>query len=86
MHAGLSTVCNYEITPDPLYPSIIIAFYVSAEETAANFSAPRARALEKSFSIFLPAALPSISVGYEGGKKRGYIHSCQANIIIHVSN
>lgn len=43
MHARLSTVCNYEITPDPLYASIIIAFYASARETTANFSMPRAR-------------------------------------------
>jgi len=44
MHARLSTVCNYEITPDPLYASIIIAFYASTGETTANFSVPRARA------------------------------------------
>jgi len=61
MHARLSTVCNYEITPDPLYASIIIAFYASARETTANFSALRASALEKSFSIFLPAALSHFS-------------------------
>lgn len=32
MHARLSTVCNYEITLDPLYASIIIAFYAEARE------------------------------------------------------
>lgn len=44
MHARLSTVCNYEITPDPLYASIIIAFYASAGETTTNFSVARVRA------------------------------------------
>lgn len=38
MHARLSTVCNYEITLDPLYASIIIAFYAGARETTTNFS------------------------------------------------
>lgn len=52
MHARLSTVCNYEITLDPLYASIIIAFYASVGETTTNFSIARA-VLKKSFSIFL---------------------------------
>lgn len=41
MHARLSTVCNYEITLDPLYASIIIAFYAGARETTTNFSVAR---------------------------------------------
>lgn len=44
MHARLSTVCNYEITLDPLYASIIIAFYASAGETTTNFSVAGVRA------------------------------------------
>lgn len=44
MHARLSTVCNYEITPDPLYASIIIAFYASTGETTTNFFVPGVRA------------------------------------------
>lgn len=57
MHARLSTACNYEITLDPLYASIIIAFYASARgETTTNFSVgsgvARARKVVLHFSRF----------------------------------
>lgn len=72
MHARLSTVCNYETTPDPLYASIIIAFYTSARETTANFSVPRARA-PKSRSPFSFRLLPSIPIDCKAGKKRASV-------------
>lgn len=84
MHARLSTVCNYEITPDPLYASIIIAFYASARETTANFSMPRARTRKVVLHFPSGCSLPSQLTIKQGKRERVYIHSCQANIIIHV--
>lgn len=54
MHARLSTVCNYEITLDPLYASIIIAFYASAGETTTNFSVARVQPRKVRSPFFSP--------------------------------
>jgi len=76
MHARLSTVCNYEITPDPLYASIIIAFYASTGETTANFSVPRARARKVVLHFPSGCSFPFQLTVKEEKRKRKYIHLC----------
>lgn len=76
MHARLSTVCNYEITPDPLYASIIIAFYASAGETTANFSVPRTRARKVVLHFPSGCSLPFQLTVKEGKREHVCMYVC----------